>query len=633
MNLLTTTGRTLALALCLLSASACGKPPSTDTALPGRAPPTIAGSNESLPEGDYFILSRNSYKPVTAYRTADGAIAAAQLSWAPDRRDGEIWTVRKKDDGLLLYSRHFDRYLAMPKGSEELGDVAQMQTSAELASRWKLAYPVMGSWGLVDAVSGQALCINNNFANDGMSLVQYDQPNGAENAQFFFVPVSAAGTLRHALAGDPLAQSRYDNQQGRYHLAALLPATIEAQRGRRTRLMDIHPSGLFVRRGETIQLQVQGGQPIVGDGLVVMVGQPNAFWDDPPAQNPQRVRAHPGDNAFTAARDGLLYFEYLDPGVAAQPTPPVDVVVRGGTAIPFYVQGQTTPEQWRSALRQSDAPWVEMVGSRSMATITRALYDNSNREEPRRLIDYMESIVRNHDQISGFDGSSWLHTPPAQRLHFMQDTVTPPKAVENVFMYAGDYFIGMPEDSANLLLNAPWDADAWGLWHEAGHTYQQSDWTWGAVGETTVNLYSITMQERVGQEWVIRKSDPDSGRTLEQWSQAYLGQSLRRFNDDAGFPEGASSIWVRLALFEQLRQHLGDAFYQKLHRYYREHPLSGEDLDDDQRVQAFIYRSSLIAGQDLSGFFETWGLPADEETLILLRQKGLPKAQNMARFD
>lgn len=614
----------------MLSATACGKPAAT----PQAASTDPAVSTDPLPEGDYYILSRNSYKPVTAYQAGDGSIAAAQLDWAPDRRAGEVWTIKKKGDGYLLYSRQFDRYLAMPKGSEELGDVAQMQAMSEVASHWKLAHPFMSSWGLVDAHSGQTLCINNNVAADGMSLVQYDEPRDNENAQFLFVPVSAAGpTLRRTLAQDPLQQSRYDNQQRRYHLAALLPGVREAERGRRYRLMDYQPSGLYVRRGETVELQVQGLQPMLGDGLVVMIGQANAFWDSKPAQNPQRVRANAGNNRFTATRDGLLYFQYLDLGVAAQPASPIDVTVsQGGSAIPFYVAGSTTNEQWQGMLRNAKAPWIEMVSPRSMATVTRAMYERSNQEDPGRLIEYMESIVHNHDEISGFDGSRWQHVPPAQRLHFMQDTVTPAKEVENVFMYAGDNFIGMPEDSALLLLNAPWDADAWGLWHESGHVYQQSDWTWSTVGETTVNIYSLTMQERVGQEWIIRKQNPDTGRTLEAWSQAFLGQRLRRFNDESSFPEGSEAIWVRLVMFEQLRQGLGDEFYQRLHRFYRENPLSGEDLDDDKRVQAFIYRSSVVAGKDLSGFFASWGLPANEDTLANLRKRGLPPAQNLTRF-
>ncbi|GGD34574.1 M60 family metallopeptidase [Pseudoxanthomonas indica] len=629
MNLQTFAVRALMFALCFFSTSACTQaaPPAT----PATPAVPAAIDNEPLPEGDYFILARNSYKPVTAYRTADGGIAAAQQSWSPENRQGEIWTIKRKGDGYLLYSRQFDRYLAMPKGSEEMGDVAQMQTLAELASHWKLAHPFMSSWGLADALSGQTLCINNNLPDDGMALVQYAEPRDDENAQFFFVPVTSAGrAIRRKLEGDPLRQSRYDNQQRRYHLSALLSGAMEAQRGRRVQLMDYHPSGLFVRRGETIQLQVEGLLPMLGDGLVVMVGQANGFWDGPAAQNPQRVQARAGSNTLTAARDGMLYFQYVDHGLSAQPAPAIDVAVtQGGTAIPFYVSGTTTDQQWQAMLRNSAAPWVEMVGPRSMATVTRALYDKSSHEDPRQLVDYLEGIVENHDAISGFDSSNWRHVPPAQRLHFMQDAVTSPKVLQDVYMYAGDHFIGMPEDSALLLLNGPWKVSAWGLWHEAGHVYQQTDWTWGAVGETTVNIYSLTMQEREGGESEIGKVNPDTGYSLEDWAGSYLQQDLRRFNDDNGFPEGSETIWVRLVMFEQLRQAFGDSFYQRLHKYYRESPLGGGAMEDEQRIQAFILRSSVIAGKDLSAFFRRWGLPANASTQAELRQRGLPLAADL----
>jgi len=66
-------------------------------------------------------------------------------------------------------------------------------------------------------------------------------------------------------------------------------------------------------------------------------------------------------------------------------------------------------------------------------------------------------------------------------------------------------------------------------------------------------------------------------------------------------PDDDSEYWVRLVMFNQLRQSFGDGFYPVLHRYYRENPLGyGQLNDQDAQIQAFVIATSTVAGQDLT---------------------------------
>ncbi len=63
-------------------------------------------------------------------------------------------------------------------------------------------------------------------------------------------------------------------------------------------------------------------------------------------------------------------------------------------------------------------------------------------------------------------------------------------------MYASNYFIGMKRDNyADLTEKLD---NEWGIWHETGHTHQQYSWTWDSIGEISVNLFSLYVQEKFG---------------------------------------------------------------------------------------------------------------------------------------
>jgi hypothetical protein len=111
--------------------------------------------------------------------------------------------------------------------------------------------------------------------------------------------------------------------------------------------------------------------------------------------------------------DGLLYFEYIDSGFNERPRRSIDVSVReGGRAVPFYIEGTTTQVEWRAMLqRYVDAPLIEMVGARTMFTVTRSMYDTAGAADPAALLGYVERIMRYHDEVSGLDGSSALDMP------------------------------------------------------------------------------------------------------------------------------------------------------------------------------------------------------------------------------
>ena len=61
-----------------------------------------------------------------------------------------------------------------------------------------------------------------------------------------------------------------------------------------------------------------------------------------------------------------------------------------------------------------------------------------------------------------------------------------------------------------------------------------------------------------------------------------------------------------------------DSYYAKMNRSYRNLTDTEKKLDKDQRL---IRKASDAAGKDLREFFASWGLIADENTIVYLQQR------------
>lgn len=430
---------------------------------------TAAGAAE-IREGDYYIVPKHSYKALTAFDGRHGEIVLGQSARKPNDGPAQLWTINRatgetNDATYQIRSRKYGKYLA-GGDEDENGDtsvVLEDEQSAEQAWRFK---PHLDSYGIELDDSGTTLNVRANERADDARIIVYDASLD-DNAQWLLYP--AGNGDRPAAAAAEV--SEFDNLNKRYRLAPMPAATPEANRLRRTKLMDDQPSGVFVKRGEAVSVMAEGLPPSP-DGLTIMIGPMKSFYDERPQDDPQLVIAKEGRTDFTAKRNGLIYFRYIDSGFSAA-LPSIDVaIVRGGSSIPLYVKGKTSFEDWQKMLTDTPgAPFVEMISERAAITATRKVYMRAPQDDPAEILDTIEQILGWYDALSGLDGSSKLHRPSRLRMHYQQDTVTPAKVFDDgVYMYAGNYFMGVPGSNMSDLLDVK---KLRSIWHETGHMYQQ----------------------------------------------------------------------------------------------------------------------------------------------------------------
>ncbi|WP_166637777.1 M60 family metallopeptidase [Sphingobacterium paludis] len=276
--------------------------------------------------------------------------------------------------------------------------------------------------------------------------------------------------------------------------------------------------------------------------------------------------------------------------------------------MPYYVQGVTSLADYQTMLDvfADDVNSAMLVSDRTILTFTieNALqYRNSNVDS---LLLICDQVIKAEEGISGLDNSSPEHQPRTNRILMTDFPAGNP--------FSGTYAIGFPQNSMEEILTPSLLKNSWGLFHELGHTHQQI-WTWGAVGEVTVNIYSLAAERAMGVTPRLFVRD-----NIWPSVTAYLAkpEADRKFNDNSSI-----GFFGRLGMFHQLWLAYGDSFYQNLHKKCRvDKPILN---NDDEKMAYFMTTACDIAGEDLTDFFRKWGLPASQATYAAIANKNLPQ--------
>ena len=147
--------------------------------------------------------------------------------------------------------------------------------------------------------------------------------------------------------------------------------------------------------------------------------------------------------------------------------------------------------------------FAEFQGERIILTVPSDLIRQVT--DPEELMRTWDEIYDSYDELVGLDPDRAMpHTAHQLNRRYVADG-----QISSGAMHAG-YPIMMPFSYAANLLDVDYiTTNAWGFWHELGHEYQQRTWTWGDVGEVTVNLFSLYTQEKYGNTSELLKVGND----------------------------------------------------------------------------------------------------------------------------
>jgi hypothetical protein len=354
---------------------------------------------------------------------------------------------------------------------------------------------------------------------------------------------------------------------------------------------DFEYTGLYLPATTPLSIQVEALQGEVTPSLLVGTFD----LDD---RELRVLELSPGTNTVTDEFGGILYLRLPNSESQARFT-----FSNAALSVPTYMLGTTTRAEWQAQLANLnlEVPSVALLSERVMIVVSRTSAENFQDKNQDELLTTFDRILGTQDELSGLNTDERLPYRYLLTEHYAPD----------YYMFATDYRTAYAEEAVGYILDPELLVqDGWGPWHELGHTYQQRAWTWNAVVEVTVNIYSLAVQRAFAQE----------SRMSEHWAEveAYLAlpDANRDYNSDD------TDVFVRLGMLEQLRLAFGDEFYHELHRQTRD--LQPVLVDDAEKIAYFALVTSSISGYDLSEFYTAWGLELSEQTLQDIAALALP---------
>lgn len=304
-----------------------------------------------------------------------------------------------------------------------------------------------------------------------------------------------------------------------------------------------------------------------------------------------------GRNYLRAKADGLLYVENPHPEEEQSRAPILHFMHTMNS--PIFRLGETTAKEWKQMMQEPN-PLGYVEFSSKHALVTASLKNvEKHLDHPVKLMETYEYLMNCYARLMGFpdDDAETPHTRPKCPVHLIE--------VDHSFMYATHYRTAYHFDAMESVLNAEQLLKSgWGPWHEIGHTHQMPGYMFNGLTEVTVNLYSLEMQTSTGQQ--ARIDTPEMKKNIAEHFQS--GNDYDEIGD----------VFMKLAMFWQLRLAFGDEFYPQLHRYYREQDLNLPD--DHAKKQEFVLATARISGWNPEPFFEAWGIPMDSQTLEEIRR-------------
>ncbi|PEM49650.1 putative mucin/carbohydrate-binding domain-containing protein [Bacillus wiedmannii] len=355
------------------------------------------------------------------------------------------------------------------------------------------------------------------------------------------------------------------------------------------------PTGIYAAANEKITVEIKGTQSIQA-----FIG--TRSYDE---EAPEKFDLKPGKNVISSPRGGILYFYNMnnEGDVTAS-------VTKGGSHFPLFILGKHTKKDWDEMLKKYKDPYaVELKGERSLVTASpSSIQKFMKNTSPIELMKLHDKIIRIENAVAGLseDGIGLAKSP----IHYVQ-FVEKRKPAEDDFMFATNYHTGYIPSAMNRVLDIEvLEKDGWGPWHEVGHLHQQSPWDWDAIGEVTVNIYSLMVQKALGNELEM---DGHYKKSFE-----YLEKPIEERIIDEFDP---------LTMFWQLNVVYGEHFYPRLHQAYRMLPKEELPTSDEEKKQMFVYMTSKVAGQNLVPFFKEWGLTPSDETREKIEKLNLPKLE------
>jgi len=398
-------------------------------------------------------------------------------------------------------------------------------------------------------------------------------------------------------------------------------------------------TGLYAPAGENIKI-------IVPAGIIGLSAQIGAHTDDLTGRDPLRRQPvlytvkelMPGENHIRNPFGGILWIraELSNPN-------PVGVQISGAVKSPDFIHGVSNQTDWLAEVEATEVPWLELRTRRTIFTVPRNMvirYKNQLK---------VAEILEAWNEIYEKDYYDWMGLTEGDANPKNAYPELPERGVLDIQPSVGYAHSGFPwvaqQDEHWFFMFTNYDylmgtfnqrEGAWGTFHEIGHNYQQTRaWSWGALGETSNNLFVFKAAERFNNPGIA--AHPALQEAFAKGLELTQLRGEKSFNVLEGINDGLKPF-VRLTPFLQIFNRAegknGESGWDFMSYLYRQSRNTDYPFAMDQAKIDFFYRQICdFTGMDYERFFKTWGIPVSQIARREMRRKYPPLDRAIWEFD
>lgn len=363
-------------------------------------------------------------------------------------------------------------------------------------------------------------------------------------------------------------------------------------------------TGFYAAPGELVKLVVPAGV----NGLSMQIGCHRDRNNTPVDRDPViyvEKALFPGVNYIRNLYGGTVYIN------ASFAIPqPVEFTISGVCTSPDFILGQSNHAEWKARVLASKVPWLELRSKYVIFTVPRdkIVAQFTNASEP--LNDMAQPLSLWND-VFKLDYNGWMGLSDDAPNILDRSPQGPWRGVLDIELAPGVYghngfpFVGYNDSewfgAFTSVKRLTTSKLTWGSYHEFGHNCQQPKvWSWSTLGETTNNLFSFKVANRIGADYTVMHTAVNSG-----FPQAITYASTagtKNFDNDAAM----NDPFKRMTPFVQIFEKYG---YGAMTHLYTEARHAKRLSNNDQDKRDFVYEKLCdYTHINLIPFFQAWGI-------------------------
>lgn len=446
-----------------------------------------------------------------------------------------------------------------------------------------------------------------------MEFYRYNQENTLENTLLTVFSDVTCSALKEGVTDEQinalpdyfvrlakaLQNNTYDPHEKEFRIREYAPYSIPEEWA--TKLMTKKYSNLDNPTGISVQQ---------GDEIIVLVGDTHgqqislqSIWESGEEYKQTNVSGEvyflsPGINKLTMRKEGQLFVMYNTDLTSpdAQPVK-IHIPMGSGKVTGFFdLKEHKTDEKYAELLKKATHKYFCVRGERIMFYFHTAKMQEFVPNQILSAINLWDDIIGWEQELMGIEDVR----PSQVNNHIF--AISP----EGSYMWATDYCIGFVYTYLNNILlkeNVMANKDnAWGPAHEIGHIHQAAI-NWPGSTESSNNLFSNYILYKLGK-YCSRGSelnDLADSRFVRKKAWYNMGDATHQGEDTEIHMRMNWQLWNYYH-----RCGHNPKFWQTLFKLLREDRITESDPGGAQLK--FAMKASEAAGEDLTDFFDLWGL-------------------------